>query len=78
MDCKPLCFLERRSVLDNDDNGRKGVARYGLIISHNIVDSHLWNVVKQRAYRVGVNSGMRNAECGKSATGKVRNIPAGK
>ena len=28
--------------------------------------------------RVGVNSGMRNAECGKSATGKVRNIPAGK
>ena len=28
--------------------------------------------------RVGVNSGMRNAECGKSATGKVRNIPARK
>ena len=28
--------------------------------------------------RVGVNSGIRNAECGKSATGKVRNIPDGK
>ena len=27
---------------------------------------------------VGVNSGMRNVECGKSATGKVRNIPDGK
>ena len=27
---------------------------------------------------VGVNSGMGNAECGKSATGKLWNIPAGK
>ena len=34
-------------------------------------------ICELHANGVGVNSGMRNAECGKSATGKVRKIRYG-